>query len=1748
MGFPFSIYELWDMIEIKDISGKTRFSTSINKGAKGKFTLMKEDYIILPFSVSEPIPFKLGDYVDLAGVLDESLGGKMSKIYEITDIQKPTYNTSTGGYDYNLQMNAYYWKWKNKIFKYTPENAGSEASWSLTASLDVQLGVFLRNLKALGYTYRGQDFEFEIDSTVENKAVAMSYDNINLLDALFSMAGEDQWNCDCWITDNVIHFGRCEYGNAVKIERDVEAASITRSDSQGTYATRIYAFGGTRNIPSNYGKKFIDSVSFIQGDVRFTGLLHNTNYYLNDGADVQVRFLTGADENKIFSVRWTAGNFYFQSEDVCNASVGDRFELLNFSDDVPDRYLSYGTEDLVVNGVVQKRLMMPADTPYIDVFPDMTQEEAIEGIVVFDDIYPKRVGTMSEVNTVPRDIKEDDKVVGTFDAYQFKDSGFVFDKKYQIEGTDLKIIFQSGKMNGMEFGVIFDPDKKDEQLWEVVRSEDYGRPLPDEYIHPENGDQYVLSGFNIKLVSDQYIPNAQQELKERARKYADKVKIDDGTYPTTLRSDWVKGDLISRTFDFGQRINLVDDTFFEDGRISRVLGWEMNLDIPWDSPVYTIGESMPYSRIEEIEDKVDSLVFNGQTYTGIYGSGGSKIYVIKTNDSTSASDSNVFSALRSLATFLRKDKEDSTKYLLTLLAGAVFGENKASIGADGVAKFVSMIINEGKASIASDGAAVLLSAIFNDGKARVDSDGAAKFLSILLGTGIETENFSTGALGAGFCLKKDENGDTYLEVDRMLVRKVATFIELLIQKLRYVGGQIILSPASMSCAKVEDKGDYYRCYFQNTDGDKTIEQEFVVGDQARSQTFNIKTGKSSNAKNSYYWRLVVGVGDDYIDLSKTDCDAGSTVPQAGDDIVQLGNRTETDRQAAIVLAAYGNDAPYIKMYRGINSYVLDGKEFVTISRTKVNITADSLKFATGENVKDEINKVVTSANEAVISANNAVASANEANQKAEEAKNRLDSWAADGVISPTEKQSLKDEIVRIDADKTQIENGYAKYGLGTPTSYTNAYNSYYADLVTLSQDSPENITIPATFSATQNEYYNQRTLALTAISNAAKDAIDDIESDFNGKIDKVNSSITQTKNEITLEVNSVKSDLATFKEETNTKFSVQDGKITSAVTESKEYADEVANGLTTKIEENSSKIEQLPNQITLQVKKDITTGGLNYIANTQGEVVAEGQNKENQIITGGWKIHPSIAGKKYGAAFKIKFEGCTFSTSSTISLQAGSENGWSYNGLTGYNKVSENKEYVFYRNTNTAPSALTGYESVRIRVDYVSGGKITISEIRAYDVPEGLVGAFPWYPSKWDTEVLSSEIKQTADSITSTVKKEIGDITIGGDNCISNSDFSNGTSGWSYSSVTISADSSNTHVTGINVLRVVQTSASDSNLDSIRIFQYTAVSSGNTVSFSCWIKASTSTKIRIRLCGGSDNMKEFSVGTTWTYITFENVTASSTAVILGATSACTWYLSEPMLVKANKAISWAKRLSEQRDEISTIKQTSNSISLKVDQLGDGLDATGIDITNKKIDITADKLSIKANSGKSVAVFDGTGEVPKIKSDCIDVDNLKVKYLQGATGTFKGVLEAASGSFNGELVVSLLRTRLYTIPGGSSSFEVRPDVDNCCNYYFGENHVSSGNKYPSKINVLLPQADFYEGMEISFFRMVTNNTSPYQAIISTIGKIYFLNPYDSDPDFNYITTADKALISANKRVVFKSMDGKWFNIEGNCYPI
>lgn len=218
-------------------------------------------------------------------------------------------------------------------------------------------------------------------------------------------------------------------------------------------------------------------------------------------------------------------------------------------------------------------------------------------------------------------------------------------------------------------------------------------------------------------------------------------------------------------------------------------------------------------------------------------------------------------------------------------------------------------------------------------KDRPDEAGfLIKFLGGLFSDYIQSMNFSSGALGEGFVIKVDsKTGKSYIEVDELFVRIKAMFSELEIKKLSYAGGNYMFTAAGMKCGKVEEHEDFWRCYLLVDDGETAIENQFKEGDQIRFQDFNIKPGVYENVSNRYYWRLCVGVGEDYIDLSKTDCDANSDIPQEGDSLVQLGNRTDKKRQNAITLSVYGDDAPSIHQYAGIDSYSLAGKEVTVIS-------------------------------------------------------------------------------------------------------------------------------------------------------------------------------------------------------------------------------------------------------------------------------------------------------------------------------------------------------------------------------------------------------------------------------------------------------------------------------------------------------------------------------------------------------------------------------------------------------------------------------------------------------------------------------------------------------------------------------------------------------------------------------------------------------------------------------------------------
>lgn len=592
-------------------------------------------------------------------------------------------------------------------------------------------------------------------------------------------------------------------------------------------------------------------------------------------------------------------------------------------------------------------------------------------------------------------------IIPTF-TVTLKDVGF--DLAQEI-GDDSSISMKSGYCSGREFKIrnCVPTEKNGAKcyLLRCERAEDESNKLyyPYKSYPLQAGDKFVILGIDLP---DVYVKAASQRLLRAGKEYLSEVdhmkhtyspKIDEiamaRQHDEAIQSggislhDTIKEGMLIRISDedlFNEELHITIDTLTIKEGESLIPSYEI-----------TLKEAKEEGTLERMQNKIDAIASGNSVNHA-----GGTIVNLQGN-------------------YLKKDTEDAATALISFLKGLLYGnykpgESGGALKEDGSAEFDSATIRKGLnigefssinrlgdavlnsislrnlfqigkfssgesgGQISDNGAAELASLLlrgaleigkYSAGKsgAKIGEDGAAELLSVLVrglvtAQGIQSPGFSTGALGTGLCLKMDENGDSYIEVDRMLVRKVAEFIQLVIQEIKHVGGQIVLTTASMKCIRVEDTGSAYRCYFEATDGEKTVENQFVAGDQARAQTFNVKEGVNENVKNTYYWRLVTGVGDNYIDLSKTDCDAGSTVPAAGDEIVQLGNRNDVARQAAIILSAYGNDAPYFKMYRGINSYKLEGKEFVNLSREDVMIISDNIKLSTGETVKEYINGAV----------------------------------------------------------------------------------------------------------------------------------------------------------------------------------------------------------------------------------------------------------------------------------------------------------------------------------------------------------------------------------------------------------------------------------------------------------------------------------------------------------------------------------------------------------------------------------------------------------------------------------------------------------------------------------------------------------------------------------------------------------------------------------------------------------------------
>lgn len=545
------------------------------------------------------------------------------------------------------------------------------------------------------------------------------------------------------------------------------------------------------------------------------------------------------------------------------------------------------TRNIDAESYGHRRLQLPDGAKYVEINADRYRRKDHYEEAAFADIYPRYTGTVSSVRSETRKGADGED----FTVYYIKDDALPFDPDdYLMAGKVMRISFQEGSdLGGLGdedngtyyFETNWHADTGEFELITIWPYKDSATQLPGGVLVPKAGDKYIP--WNMRMPQE-YYTLAEAEFAAAVQKYNADHDVDLTVFKAQTDHVWVE-DNAAELF-VGRRVRLVSDRYFpETGyRDSRITKISRKINLPTQMEV-EIGDALGRSSKTKITDDIR----DARDYARSIGNSVSLPDIIRTGDTTRPTDNNLMSALRIIKDFLCKYKDDRTAHKL-----------------------------------ASDKA-------------------------------FEVGEFLAGISGGFFGI--DQNGESYLEVARLYARVRAVFEELTVIKTGVLAGKQYITPGGgIVCTKVEEVTNAsgtltgWRCYFlSEQDGEKT-ECKFVANDQAISALFNATTGTANKVSNHRYWRLVTAVDNDaytddsgnhygYIELSTTDCEAGSDTPQAGDEICQLGNRTDATRQTAIVFSTVDADSPSIKMFGGIGSgtsnaehYSLNGKAIISFGR------------------------------------------------------------------------------------------------------------------------------------------------------------------------------------------------------------------------------------------------------------------------------------------------------------------------------------------------------------------------------------------------------------------------------------------------------------------------------------------------------------------------------------------------------------------------------------------------------------------------------------------------------------------------------------------------------------------------------------------------------------------------------------------------------------------------------------------------
>lgn len=921
------------MINIYNPDGSISMQAFVTKEAKREEELSKSDYISLSFNATVKVVLPMGAYIEHTYYIDRtrSVTQKFMLLepYTPTQVDEMSWKYAVEFHHPKMQLG------KKPFYIKTKNSQNEDINQTIWSFVGTPQGM-MENVCA----FLNNDIKFgkcgwkAILSGAMNNSISVSFSDNDVLSALTEISNasgdECEWHID--YDDEIVYLGKVSIDSAEKFKlsvgENVGVPSVTES-SDGYY-NAFAVFGGTRNITQVNNKN--ENVS--SSDIRLQ-LAKGDGLIVIDGSPVQF----SVDQFSVMDLR-------------TDKTLPKFTKVLNF----PDIYPSLDTYVYDVRG--RKKYVLDPQTNKPIVLRTDEQGNVLE--------YKTFTVWFMRLAYCTKNKEADKQAVNSTvkDGVTYYWYDFVITDDLKINGKNLSCSFEpnfeegalstplAGRgTNGDHVGFELTYHTKSRTSHESddcstgnfnIKEGDYEIIYQENnnIIIPTNEEQLIIPKgkalptfecnkvilYNIAM-ADAYKVSAQEKLLEAAKKDIILALSDTNNY-TVKSYPHVFKDQRPR-LQIGQKVSFLSKGQRLDTRVLRL---STNLDFDYIQEI-TVGNKVIKGAVSQLKEDVQSIIANG----GGSGSGGG--YSVAQFESLVSK--------YGIKHFLSKEFADVAQEIIRFAKGATFGneDTKHAITEEGVATLKSLLLGTGGLGITSDGIATLKEVV--------------------------SAAFRSGALGSGFKLGNySDSEDSYLEVDHLLVRKAAEFVKLVIRELQSVGGEIVLSPASMKISKVDflPKGtllpeygptplryDVYRCSFLTKRGDEEITNPFAVNDLVRCQTFNIKEGTTANAKNKYYWRRVTMVGTDYIDiLALSGGNYGDSQPEVGDELVQMGNTTDTARQSVLYLSAYGDDSPSIKLYKGVNDYTLAGKEIFVVSPDEIYALASmfKLKVKDGDTTKE----------------------------------------------------------------------------------------------------------------------------------------------------------------------------------------------------------------------------------------------------------------------------------------------------------------------------------------------------------------------------------------------------------------------------------------------------------------------------------------------------------------------------------------------------------------------------------------------------------------------------------------------------------------------------------------------------------------------------------------------------------------------------------------------------------------------------